>query len=206
MPTSRRSSRGSRSWAGTLFRITRNTDFEIETRRRGGGPAQPDPGGGPQPAVRGGGAASRCMPRCPHRSAQLLLAEIQREQQEPPARLARDRRTSTRSPGLLDTADLLVARRPRHPRAQGPARSHPVTQARDWPLARNIFDVIREGDILLHHPYDSFATSVERFIQTGGRRSRRAGDQADALPHRRRLQHRAAAGSRRRSGASRWRC
>ena len=27
-------------------------------------------------------------------------------------------------------------------------------------------DVIREGDVLVQHPYDSFATSVERLIQT----------------------------------------
>jgi polyphosphate kinase len=28
------------------------------------------------------------------------------------------------------------------------------------------FDVIREGDVLVNHPYDSFATSVEAFIET----------------------------------------
>jgi polyphosphate kinase len=31
---------------------------------------------------------------------------------------------------------------------------------------RSIFDVIAEGDLLLHHPYDSFDDSVERFISS----------------------------------------
>ncbi len=31
---------------------------------------------------------------------------------------------------------------------------------------RNIFHIIREnGSILLHHPYESFSTSVERFMR-----------------------------------------
>ena len=38
-----------------------------------------------------------------------------------------------------------------------------------WPRPRrrsaSIFAVIREGDVLVHHPYDSFATSVEEFIR-----------------------------------------
>ncbi len=43
----------------------------------------------------------------------------------------------------------------------------PVTQARlqgedDEPV--DIFAAIRQGDIVVHHPYDSFATSVERFV------------------------------------------
>jgi polyphosphate kinase len=28
----------------------------------------------------------------------------------------------------------------------------------------NIFDTIRQGDLLVHHPYDAFSTSVERFL------------------------------------------
>src|SRR5204863_8308746 len=29
---------------------------------------------------------------------------------------------------------------------------------------RSIFEIIRDGDILLHHPFDSFSASIERFV------------------------------------------
>src|SRR4051812_27297667 len=29
----------------------------------------------------------------------------------------------------------------------------------------DLFGILREGDVLVHHPYDSFTTSVERFVQ-----------------------------------------
>jgi polyphosphate kinase len=34
---------------------------------------------------------------------------------------------------------------------------------------RNIFDVIREGDLLVHHPFDSFGSSVERLLKEAAR-------------------------------------
>ena len=50
----------------------------------------------------------------------------------------------------------------------------------------DLFAVLDERDVLLHHPYESFDPVVALIAQRR-RRSRRAGDQADALPHERRL-------------------
>jgi polyphosphate kinase len=42
---------------------------------------------------------------------------------------------------------------------------NPVTPPELRDLTRPIFDVVRERDILVHHPFDSFPTSVERFLE-----------------------------------------
>lgn len=41
-----------------------------------------------------------------------------------------------------------------------PAFSHPMDEP-----STDIFSVIRKGDFMVHHPYHSFATSVQRFIE-----------------------------------------
>ncbi len=68
--------------------------------------------------------------------------------------------------GLLDLTALHALHRLPHPDLKDepwPSCTQPRLQAvaDEEP---DFFRVLREGDVLVHHPYDSFATSVERFI------------------------------------------
>jgi polyphosphate kinase len=69
-------------------------------------------------------------------------------------------------PGLLDLSSLWqiygVDRPALKDRTFVPA-TNPAFADRETP--RSIFATLREGDVLVHHPYDSFSTSVQRFIE-----------------------------------------
>ncbi len=69
-------------------------------------------------------------------------------------------------PGLLDLSALWqiygVDRPALKDRPFVPA-THPAFGERETP--KSIFATLRDGDVLVHHPYDSFSTSVQRFIE-----------------------------------------
>lgn len=69
-------------------------------------------------------------------------------------------------PGLLDLSSLWQIYGHDRPdlkdRAFVPA-THPAFAERETP--KSIFATLREGDVLVHHPYDSFSTSAQRFIE-----------------------------------------
>ena len=69
--------------------------------------------------------------------------------------------------GTMALRDLFEIARLDYPELHDPHHQpvcHPLLQT-----PRNIFHVIRDaGSILLQHPYESFATSVERFLQEAG--------------------------------------
>jgi polyphosphate kinase len=68
--------------------------------------------------------------------------------------------------GLLDLSSLWqiygIDRPALKDRTFVPA-TNPAFADRETP--RSIFATLREGDVLVHHPYDSFSTSVQRFIE-----------------------------------------
>jgi polyphosphate kinase len=69
-------------------------------------------------------------------------------------------------PGLLDLSSLWQVYGIERPALKDPTfvpDTHPAFADRETP--RSIFATLREGDVLLHHPYDSFSTSVQRFIE-----------------------------------------
>ncbi|MBV8790222.1 MAG: RNA degradosome polyphosphate kinase [Mycobacterium sp.] len=69
-------------------------------------------------------------------------------------------------PGLLDLSSLWQVYGLDRPALKDPAfvpATSPAFVDRETP--RSIFATLREGDVLLHHPYESFSTSVQRFIE-----------------------------------------
>ncbi|TFG53566.1 MAG: polyphosphate kinase 1 [Gemmatimonadales bacterium] len=143
-----------------LFRITRNTDLQIDHDEA------EDLLSLIQEEVRNQRFAEvvriEVSPAMPQNLRTLLLREFS-EEQDPGIPLP-NTDDIYEVPGLLDAADLIeLAGAIAIPELQD-APYFPTTQAR---LAdpRSIFDIIRDGDLFLHHPYDSFTSSVERFIQ-----------------------------------------
>jgi polyphosphate kinase len=69
--------------------------------------------------------------------------------------------------GMMAMRDLMQIATLDYPELKDPPHApidHPLLQS-----PRNIFHIIRDaGSILLHHPYESFSTSVERFLQEAG--------------------------------------
>jgi polyphosphate kinase len=73
-----------------------------------------------------------------------------------------DERAVYRTPGPLDLAGLSALADLKLGELRYPAF---VPSTRAVPEGTSIFDTLAERDVLVHHPYDSFTTSVERLIE-----------------------------------------
>ena len=97
----------------------------------------------------------------PEDMRQLLLAELRNEAAATAPLTDRD---IVDGGPLLDLGDLHFFAGLELPSLK-PAPHQPVVPPELRDLNRPIFDLIREGDILLHHPFDSFSATVERFFE-----------------------------------------
>ncbi|MEU5939353.1 RNA degradosome polyphosphate kinase [Micromonospora sp. NPDC047548] len=137
-----------------LFRVTRNAEVEVDedrdedllqalerelARRRFGPPVR----------LEVDASISDHM-------LELLVRELDMHDQE-----------VLRVPGLLDLSALwqLYAEADRPDLKDPPfvPATHPRLTEGEVP--RSVFATLRDGDVLVHHPYHSFATSVQRFIE-----------------------------------------
>ncbi|WP_414638341.1 RNA degradosome polyphosphate kinase [Actinomycetospora sp.] len=69
-------------------------------------------------------------------------------------------------PGLLDLSALMELMSLNRPELKDPVfvpATHPAFSEGETP--KSVFATLREGDVMVHHPYDSFSTSVHRFLE-----------------------------------------
>jgi polyphosphate kinase len=91
-----------------------------------------------------------------------ILVDELREEQTPEFALTPDDVVDGGT--LLDLGDLMTLAQLDIPELRDPPFA-PVTPLRLRDTTRSIFDVIKERDLLVHHPYESFTASVEQFVQ-----------------------------------------
>jgi polyphosphate kinase len=91
----------------------------------------------------------------------LLLEELREEVPQAAPLTERDVQDSG---SLLDLGDLMSLHALDLPALKDPP-FNPTTSPELRDLNRSIFDVIRERDLLVHHPFESFGVSVERFLE-----------------------------------------
>ena len=135
------------------FRITRNADFEVEedrdedllqalerelARRRFGSPVRLE-----------------VADDMTENMLELLLRELDVHPGD-----------VIQVPGLLDMSSLWQIYGVDRPDLKDPPfvpATPPAFGERETP--KSIFSTLRDGDVLVHHPYDSFSTTVQRFIE-----------------------------------------
>ncbi len=96
----------------------------------------------------------------------LLLEELQGE--DVPQAAALGERDVHQVGSLLDLTDLMSIAQLDLPALKDPPFT-PLVPPELRDQSRSVFDVIRERDVLVHHPYESFSASVERFLQAAAR-------------------------------------
>lgn len=146
-----------------LFRVTRNTDLNLELGR-GQNDEADDLLELIQEEVRnrkfGEVVRLEVHQSMPRWLRTLLLEEFNEADAGEGLPLSKD--DIFEVPGLLDAADLATIAGLDIPELRDapfqPATPKRLTEERD------LFSIIREEDILLHHPYDAFQTSVERLV------------------------------------------
>jgi polyphosphate kinase len=103
---------------------------------------------------------------CPRELRELILAEVLEDQ--PPEMPTLTESDLVETGPLLDLSDLMWLATMNIPELRDPPFI-PATPPELRDPSRSIFDAIRENDILLHHPFDSFSTSVEHFLTAAAR-------------------------------------
>jgi len=149
-----------------LFRLTRGADAE-----EGGGPDLDDPGGLTTPGSIVEQVASELKARKFAGEVRLQVsAEMPKKMREwLRGQLDCHSDEVNQTDNLLGMADLLRLQVPNHDELRYPPHNpvpHPRLRGTSVSKPEAIFREICRGDILVHHPYQSFDSSVLRFIES----------------------------------------